>query len=490
MPGETAYVVLDENGEPLETEADLADPDRGARRRRRPPWWDDAWDSVELAGNPPEAGRRRRRPRSTGPTSRPDERAGDRPAPTRRRSRPSSAASPAAIHEVGHRCPCGHPDVVTTEPRLPDGTPFPTTFYLTCPRAASRIGTLEGSGLMKEMQDRLGDRPRARGGLPRGARALPRGRATALGHGARDRRASPPAGCPTGSSACTCSPASRSPQGRGVNPLGDEVLDLLGDWWAAGPCVDRCRGAMTRRRRDRLRHQLDQAADRRPARTSRCREIADGPARPGRRPHRAARRRGAGADVRRDRRVRRADRRARRRRGSGSAPPRRPATPPTRDVFVAGVAARLGVEPEVVSGRRGGRAVFAGAVRNLRADAGRAGAGRRHRRRLDRAGPRRGRRPTPRTRWTSARSGCTSGTCTPTRRPPPRSRPASADIDAAPRRAARSTRPTAATVVGVAGTSPRWPRRCSTCRRTTATRSTRPCSPSPTCTRSSTGCSR
>jgi hypothetical protein len=63
---------------------------------------------------------------------------------------------PRAIHAIGHRCPCGNPDVATTEPRLPNGTPFPTTFYLTCPRAASRIGTLEGSGLMKEMQDRLG----------------------------------------------------------------------------------------------------------------------------------------------------------------------------------------------------------------------------------------------------------------------------------------------------------------------------------------------
>ena len=26
-------------------------------------------------------------------------------------------------------------------------------------------------------------------------------------------------------------------QGRGVNPLGDEVVDLLGAFWAAGPCV-------------------------------------------------------------------------------------------------------------------------------------------------------------------------------------------------------------------------------------------------------------
>ena len=48
--------------------------------------------------------------------------------------------SPRGIHEVAHRCPCGNPDVVTTVPRLPDGTPFPTTYYLTCPRAASMIG--------------------------------------------------------------------------------------------------------------------------------------------------------------------------------------------------------------------------------------------------------------------------------------------------------------------------------------------------------------
>jgi len=58
---------------------------------------------------------------------------------------------PRSVHAVGHRCPCGNPDVVVTEPRLPDGTPFPTTFYLTCPRAASRIGTLECSWLMAEM---------------------------------------------------------------------------------------------------------------------------------------------------------------------------------------------------------------------------------------------------------------------------------------------------------------------------------------------------
>jgi hypothetical protein len=47
------------------------------------------------------------------------------------------------------------PDVVATAPRLSDGTPFPTTFYLTCPRLNSAIGTLEAGGLMARMTARL-----------------------------------------------------------------------------------------------------------------------------------------------------------------------------------------------------------------------------------------------------------------------------------------------------------------------------------------------
>ena len=44
---------------------------------------------------------------------------------------------PRALRAVAHRCPCGQPDVVQTDPRLEDGTPFPTTYYLTCPRASA-----------------------------------------------------------------------------------------------------------------------------------------------------------------------------------------------------------------------------------------------------------------------------------------------------------------------------------------------------------------
>ena len=44
---------------------------------------------------------------------------------------------PRAMRRVAAHCPCGLPDVVETSPRLPDGSPFPTLFYLTCPKAAS-----------------------------------------------------------------------------------------------------------------------------------------------------------------------------------------------------------------------------------------------------------------------------------------------------------------------------------------------------------------
>jgi uncharacterized protein len=145
---------------------------------------------------------------------------------------------PRAIHEVGHRCPCGNPDVVTTEPRLPDGTPFPTTFYLTCPRAASRIGTLEGSGLMKEMQDRLATDPALAADYKAAHLRYLDARAGLANDGVPEIEGVSAGGMPDRVKCLHVLAAQSLAQGRGVNPLGDEVLDLLGAWWEAGPCVD------------------------------------------------------------------------------------------------------------------------------------------------------------------------------------------------------------------------------------------------------------
>jgi hypothetical protein len=149
---------------------------------------------------------------------------------------------PRAIHEVGHRCPCGNPDVVTTEPRLPNGTPFPTTFYLTCPRAASRIGTLEGSGLMKEMQDRLTEDPELAAAYRRAHERYLEQRTAlgrAVGQDVPEIEGISAGGMPDRVKCLHVLAGQALAQGRGVNPLGDEVLDLLGPWWESGPCVER-----------------------------------------------------------------------------------------------------------------------------------------------------------------------------------------------------------------------------------------------------------
>ncbi|HWH26621.1 MAG TPA: DUF501 domain-containing protein [Pseudolysinimonas sp.] len=58
---------------------------------------------------------------------------------------------------IAARCVCGKPVVVATSPRLPDGTPFPTLYYLTHPAATASISTLEATGVMAELQTELAD---------------------------------------------------------------------------------------------------------------------------------------------------------------------------------------------------------------------------------------------------------------------------------------------------------------------------------------------
>lgn len=147
--------------------------------------------------------------------------------------------SPRALRAVAHRCPCGLPDVVETAPRLPDGTPFPTLFYLTCPKAASAIGTLESSGLMREMRERLAADPelaaryraahedylarRDKAGEEEGLEPLPRGTQSAGGMPDRVK--------------CLHALVAHELAVPGINPFGREALDQLPDWWADGPCV-------------------------------------------------------------------------------------------------------------------------------------------------------------------------------------------------------------------------------------------------------------
>ncbi|MBH0054703.1 DUF501 domain-containing protein [Salinibacterium sp. SWN139] len=52
---------------------------------------------------------------------------------------------------IAARCVCGAPTVVSTKPRLSDGTPFPTIYYLCHPAATASVSTLEAEGQMPEL---------------------------------------------------------------------------------------------------------------------------------------------------------------------------------------------------------------------------------------------------------------------------------------------------------------------------------------------------
>ena len=143
---------------------------------------------------------------------------------------------PRAVLAVAHRCSCGLPDVVETAPRLEDGTPFPTLYYLTCPRASAAVSRLESAGVMREMTARLAADPE----LAAAYRAAHRDYLAR-----RDARGvlpgSPSAGGMPDRVKCLHVLVAHSlAAGPGVNPFGDEVLAAIGDWGTRGPCVQPC----------------------------------------------------------------------------------------------------------------------------------------------------------------------------------------------------------------------------------------------------------
>ena len=142
---------------------------------------------------------------------------------------------PRAMRAVAHRCPCGNPDVIETSPRLADGTPFPTLYYLTCPRASAAVGRLEASGLMRQMTQRLHDDAELADRY-RAAHDSYLAQREALAHVPQIAGISA-GGMPTRVKCLHVLLAHTLAVGPGVNPLGDETRAAMPDWWVDGPCV-------------------------------------------------------------------------------------------------------------------------------------------------------------------------------------------------------------------------------------------------------------
>jgi uncharacterized protein len=145
---------------------------------------------------------------------------------------------PRGVRAVAHRCPCGLPDVVETAPRLPDGTPFPTLYYLTCPRASAAVSALEAAGTMREMTARLASEPDRAAYQRAHADYLARRDAAAAAAGVEPL---PPgtqsAGGMPDRVKCLHALVAHELAAPGSNPFGREALAAIGPWWSRGPCV-------------------------------------------------------------------------------------------------------------------------------------------------------------------------------------------------------------------------------------------------------------
>jgi hypothetical protein len=155
-----------------------------------------------------------------------------------------------SVRGVAHRCRCGRPDVLQTEPVLPDGTPFPTLYYLTCPRATGAVSTLESEGLMRDMAARLADDADLAAGY-RAAHEAYLAEREVLGHVPHIAGTSA-GGMPDRVKCLHVLVAHALAAGPGTNPLGDEALAVLAargigpdTAWGGEPggCVDPAGGA-------------------------------------------------------------------------------------------------------------------------------------------------------------------------------------------------------------------------------------------------------
>jgi len=148
---------------------------------------------------------------------------------------------PRDVSAIAHRCPCGEPDVVQTPPRLADGTPFPTFYYATCPRLTGAISTLESSGVMASMSERLLTDPELAGEYQAAHIDYEASRsavAAELNIDVPEISGITAGGMPDRVKCLHALIAHSLAAGNGVNPLGDEALTQLDPWWTAKPCSE------------------------------------------------------------------------------------------------------------------------------------------------------------------------------------------------------------------------------------------------------------
>ena len=132
---------------------------------------------------------------------------------------------PRGVVAIAARCVCGRPAVVQTAPRLDDGSPFPTTFYLTLPGAVYGCSALEATHYMDELNQRLAEDEQLAAAYAQAHQAYLAEREK-LGH--VDEIAGISAGgMPTRVKCLHALVGHSLAAGAGVNPIGDSAIETM-----------------------------------------------------------------------------------------------------------------------------------------------------------------------------------------------------------------------------------------------------------------------
>ena len=132
---------------------------------------------------------------------------------------------PRGVVAIAARCVCGRPTVVRTAPRLPDGSPFPTSYYLTHPAAVKGCSTLEAEHLMEELNTLLAEDPQIADAYA-AAHEDYLARRAELGTPEEIDGVSA-GGMPTRVKCLHALVGHSLAVGAGINPIGDRTLDVL-----------------------------------------------------------------------------------------------------------------------------------------------------------------------------------------------------------------------------------------------------------------------
>jgi hypothetical protein len=142
------------------------------------------------------------------------------------------------VVSIARRCGCSRPAVVRTAPRLEDGTPFPTSLYLTLPWLTLELSRLEATGLMAELTERLAQ-DEALAASYREAHDRYLARRAEIGEAEEVAHVSA-GGMPTRVKCLHALAGQSLAEGPGVNPVGDEVLAMIAGAGPEDALVCRC----------------------------------------------------------------------------------------------------------------------------------------------------------------------------------------------------------------------------------------------------------